>query len=63
MGLTEEAATNYLAVLTSHSVELSEKLQANDAAAAAQTLYDERLAELTEANADTSVVAFGDAEL
>ena len=63
MGLTEEAATNYLAVLTSHSVELSEKLQANDAAAAAQTLYEERLAELTEAKADTSVVAFGDAEL
>lgn len=66
MGITKEAATNYLAVLTSHSVELSELLNSNDAAAAAQTLFDERMAQLQqdgENGADAAVAAFGDAEV
>ena len=66
MKITEEAATNYLAVLTSHSTELSELLNSNDAAAAAQELFNERMAQLKEDGengADAAVAAFGDAEI
>jgi hypothetical protein len=42
MLITEDAARDYLAVLTSHSLELAQTLKSNDANAAVKTLVKTR---------------------
>jgi hypothetical protein len=42
MHITEDAARDYLAVLTSHSLALANTLKENDAGAAVKTLVETR---------------------
>jgi hypothetical protein len=59
MGLTEEAAQYYLSVLTSHSLELSEKLKTNDAEAAVDELAKQRQKELGKLDKDGNTTKEG----